>query len=84
MPADDRATGFTEICQKSDAGYKMIETSARQYNNMEYHEILEDMLKSNPETDGIFASSDLILRTASADVPQVAYTCAGGSKDSRV
>ena len=27
---------------------------------MEYHEILEDMLKSNPETDGIFASSDLI------------------------
>ena len=60
MPADDRATGFTEICQKSDAGYKIIETSARQYNNMEYHEILEDMLKSNPETDGIFASSDLI------------------------
>lgn len=27
---------------------------------MEYHEILEDMLKSNPETDGIFASSDFI------------------------
>ena len=27
---------------------------------MEYHEILEDMLKSNTETDGIFASSDLI------------------------
>ena len=31
---------------------------------MEYHEILEDMLKSNPETDGIFASSDIIAAQA--------------------
>ncbi len=60
MPADDRATGFTEVCNAAGVDYRIIETSARQYNNMEYHEVLEEMLRTNPRTDGIFASSDLI------------------------
>lgn len=60
MPADERAAGFVEICEQQGVTYKVIDTEAYQYNNLEYHEVLEKMLRDNPNTDGIFASSDMI------------------------
>lgn len=60
MPADDRAAGFQEVCEQQGIAYSIVATSAFQYNHLEYHEILEQMLREHPETDGIFASSDLI------------------------
>lgn len=60
MPADDRAAGFVEVCLQNGVEYKVAETEPTQYNNLEYHEGLEKLLRENPETDGIFASSDLI------------------------
>lgn len=60
MPADDRAAGFAEVCSQSGVEYQVAGTEAYQYNNLEYHEVLEKLLKENPKTDGIFASSDLI------------------------
>lgn len=60
MPADDRATGFCEICEREGVDHKIVETSASQYNTLDYHQILKVMLEKNPETDGVFASSDLI------------------------
>lgn len=60
MPADERAAGFQEICRQQGVPCHIGVTSAFQYNHLEYHEILEQLLREHPETDGIFASSDLI------------------------
>ena len=60
MPADERAAGFVEVCRKYGISYRIADTEAFQYNNLEYHEVLEKLLRENPQTDGIFASSDLI------------------------
>ena len=60
MPADDRTTGFREVCQEKQVHYQEVVTSAFQYNNLEYHDFIEKSLKDYPDTDGIFASSDLI------------------------
>lgn len=60
MPADQRAVGFGEVCENNGIPCKSVATSMLQYNDLEYHEYIERVLKENPETDGIFASSDLI------------------------
>lgn len=60
MPADKRATGFEEVCRESKVSHHEIVTSANQYNALEYHDFIEKILKEYPQTDGIFASSDLI------------------------
>ena len=60
MPADARAVGFRAVCEKQGISYKIADTTAFEYNHLEYHQILEKLLKENPDTDGIFASSDLI------------------------
>ncbi len=60
MPADSRAQGFCEICKENGISYDVIDTHACQYNALDYHEFIEGALREHPETDGIFASSDLI------------------------
>jgi len=69
MPADSRAAGFRETCIAKGIHYKEIATSAFQYNTLEYHDFIENLLLENPKTDGIFASSDLIA----AQIIQVCY-----------
>lgn len=60
MPADDRANGFIEVCESHGIAHKEIATMQYQYNNLEYHELLEKAICENQDVDGIFASSDLI------------------------
>lgn len=75
MPADDRALGFIEVCEKVGVSHWEVATNTYQYNNLEYHDFLEEVLKENYDVDntaendencgksridGIFASSDLI------------------------
>ena len=60
LPADARAVGFRAVCEKQKVSYQIADTTAFEYNHLEYHQILEKLLKENPDTDGIFASSDLI------------------------
>lgn len=75
MPADDRALGFIEVCEKAGVSHREVATNTYQYNNLEYHDFLEEVLKENyhvdntaendkncgkSSIDGIFASSDLI------------------------
>lgn len=60
MPADDRAEGFKQVCEEEKIHYTEISTNEWQYNNMEYHDGIEQALRKYPETDGVFASSDFI------------------------
>lgn len=72
MPADDRELGFIKACEEHGIAHIDIKTSQRQYNEGEYHEFLEQILRDycisddnvdkagNTKVDGIFASSDMI------------------------
>ena len=75
MPADNRALGFIEVCEKAGVFYREVATNTYQYNKLEYHDFLDEVLKENyhvdntaendencgkSRIDGIFASSDLI------------------------
>ena len=60
MPADDRAKGFSEVCEENNIGYTEVATSIGQYNSLDYHDLLETALGLDKNIDGVFASSDLI------------------------
>lgn len=60
MPADSREVGFLEMCGQYGVAGVASKSHENQYIAMEYHEHIEKIIKENPETDGIFASSDLI------------------------
>ncbi len=60
LPADLRATGFRKVCDEKSITYVEVDPEVSAYNNMTYDEMLEDALKKYPDTDGVFASSDVI------------------------
>lgn len=60
MPADDRAKGFIEICEKNKIAHTEVSTNLGQYFSLDYHEMLEKTFSEHTGVDGVFASSDLI------------------------
>lgn len=60
MPADMRTEGFREVCERENIPFVELLTEEIQYNSMKYGELIEDALKKYPETDGLFANSDVI------------------------
>lgn len=64
MPADMRTEGFREVCQRQGITFVELSTEEEQYNNMEYDELLESVLRKYPKTDGMFLSSDVMAAQA--------------------
>lgn len=60
MPADLRAEGFIEVCKREGIHNLEIKTNSELYESLDYTRYIEQVLIDHPETDGIFASSDLI------------------------
>ena len=60
MPADERAKGFALVCEKAGVIFHEITTNREQYDNEEYYDFINQILKQYPDVDGIFASSDVI------------------------
>lgn len=60
MPADLRTEGFREVCEKKKIPFTELFTEETQYNSMRYGEMIENALQKYPETDGLFANSDVI------------------------
>lgn len=60
MPADERATGFVQVCEENGVKHTEVATNSYQYDNLEYRDYIEDIIAEYDDVDGIFASSDLI------------------------
>ncbi len=60
MPADDRERAFAETCREHGVDCVVAKGRSDQYYAMEYHDYIEQALLAHPETDGVFASSDVI------------------------
>lgn len=68
MPADLRLTGFREVCEREGVPFVELLTDHSAHFYMQYCEKLEQTIKEHPQTDGIFANSDVIAA-------QVLQTC---------
>ena len=75
MPADERAAGFREVCEQKKRAVSVVGTHAYEYNHLEYHEVLEQLLLQHPDTDGIFASSDRLRRSCCRYARSLAEKC---------
>jgi LacI family sucrose operon transcriptional repressor len=60
MPADQRKAGFEAACEKYEVDYDCIVSKQDFYDDMNYYSCIRKIIDKHPETDGIFASSDLI------------------------
>lgn len=60
LPADNRSIGFREVCEEKGISYYEMDPNQKAYEDLEYADLLEQALKEHPETDGVFASSDVI------------------------
>lgn len=60
MPADIRVEGFREVCERENIPFVELMTEEKQYYTLAYNEMIEQALRRYPETDGLFANSDVI------------------------
>lgn len=60
MPADERAAGFIKACEAAQVTHTEYWQDEKSYRQMDYYTIIHSLFDKHPETDGIFASSDLL------------------------
>ena len=59
MPADDRESGFVEICEERKVEHHEIPFSEAVYESMDYIHFLSGVIDTFPRADGIFCTSDI-------------------------
>lgn len=64
MPADERKIACEAVCRKKGIGFAEVDPGQIFYDDMNYYPIIREALQRYPETDGIFASSDVIAAQA--------------------
>lgn len=75
MDANKRWTGFRDVCLERGVGEPhVIDAQEELFIRMEYRELIRKLFRRYPETDGIFASNDIIAvqvlqYCAEADIP---------------
>jgi LacI family transcriptional regulator, sucrose operon repressor len=69
MDANKRYFGFREVCEKHGIPHIVIDASEEQFQSMHYGEIIDALLDSHPDLDGIFTSNDILA----AQVIQACY-----------
>lgn len=60
MLSNRRYDGVKSVCSRSGVPLYLYETRANSLEDDDYSEIIERVFKEHPETDGVFASSDII------------------------
>lgn len=60
LPADSREEAFLDSCREAGVQGRVFNTSEMQFNEQNYEKWIEEILRSHPGTDGIFATSDVI------------------------
>ena len=60
MPADDRQRAFEAVCKSHEVDWTVVTSERTSYDEMDYYEMIRKTLDRYPQTDGIFASSDVI------------------------
>lgn len=60
MPADERTRAFVDVCRRHGVVFHEENPGQIFYNDMKYYSVIQQALDRYPETDGIFAGSDLI------------------------
>ena len=70
MPADERSIGFEEVCREKKVNFICLSYPPELYDRLDYTALIDRILTERPETDGIFASSDIIA----SQVLQVAFS----------
>lgn len=68
MPGDERIQAFIDICEKNGAAHHEF-ASPTSYDEADCYAMIEQILVQHPDTDGIFASSDVLA----AQVIQVCH-----------
>lgn len=64
LPADLRGVGFREVCDECAVDYVEVDPERSLYSDMSYQDFIEKALTQYPDTDGLFASSDVIAAQA--------------------
>lgn len=60
MPAEKREQGFVAACRERGVEPRVVKFTFKEYRLQQAEENLKHLLKENPETDGIFASDDIL------------------------
>ncbi|HHW23402.1 MAG TPA: LacI family transcriptional regulator [Clostridiaceae bacterium] len=60
MDANKRFFGFKEVCERNGIPYIVVDATEEQFLSMHYEDIIDMILDSYPDVDGIFTSNDII------------------------
>lgn len=60
MPADQRHRAFEDVCRRYGVECVTVDSDKSDYADISYYQLIAQALEQYPQTDGIFASSDVI------------------------